>query len=245
MSFIKLKQISGPTGESNNGATIVFENNTPKWTSSNTGALLLPSGDTTARPTGINGHIRYNTETNRADFYLDGSWIDVGPMVGATSLLDGKGGLLPSPVAGQEDRFLRGDGTWQLAPIGFREYTFKINFLSGNINSTTPFQDYNLYDGTVGSTETDWTFTYLSANKFRVSHPLGLDPIMCVFAGYKSASGFTQKIPTGNAPAFSAVYNTETVNSVVKNNITYDGISAGNTNADAAGYAIVKMLFSV
>lgn len=77
MSFIKLKQISGPTGESNNGATIVFENNTPKWTSSNTGALLLPSGDTTARPTGLNGHIRYNTETSKVEAYEAGSWKNV------------------------------------------------------------------------------------------------------------------------------------------------------------------------
>jgi hypothetical protein len=77
MSFIKLKQISGPTGESNNGATIVFENNTPKWTSSNTGALLLPSGNTTARPTGLNGHIRFNSETNRIEAYENGTWKNV------------------------------------------------------------------------------------------------------------------------------------------------------------------------
>lgn len=35
------------------------------------------------------------------------------PMTGATSSADGKGGLVPKPVAGDESKFLRGDGVWQ------------------------------------------------------------------------------------------------------------------------------------
>ena len=39
----------------------------------------------------------------------------VGPMVGATPVLDGQQGLVPKPLAGDDTRFLRGDGTWAVA----------------------------------------------------------------------------------------------------------------------------------
>lgn len=35
------------------------------------------------------------------------------PMVGATEDADGKTGLVPAPKAGEQEKFLRGDGTWQ------------------------------------------------------------------------------------------------------------------------------------
>lgn len=37
-------------------------------------------------------------------------------MTGATSSEAGTGGLVPGPAAGDQDKFLRGDGTWQSAP---------------------------------------------------------------------------------------------------------------------------------
>lgn len=36
----------------------------------------------------------------------------VGVMQGAVDVRDGKGGLVPTPLAGQQDHFLKGDGTW-------------------------------------------------------------------------------------------------------------------------------------
>lgn len=36
------------------------------------------------------------------------------PMTGATSVSNGKSGLVPSPSAGKQNSFLRGDGTWQV-----------------------------------------------------------------------------------------------------------------------------------
>lgn len=55
--------------------------------------------------------------------YYDGSrWVNkslseifeiiVGTMVGATATKDGKSGLVPVPVAGQQDLYLQGNGTW-------------------------------------------------------------------------------------------------------------------------------------
>ena len=39
--------------------------------------------------------------------------VKVNTMVGATESADGKSGLVPTPPAGAQDKFLRGDGTWQ------------------------------------------------------------------------------------------------------------------------------------
>lgn len=46
---------------------------------------------------------------------LDVTVAPMGDMEGATSALDGKGGYVPAPQAGDEDKVLRGDGTWGTA----------------------------------------------------------------------------------------------------------------------------------
>lgn len=38
-------------------------------------------------------------------------------MVGATALQVGETGLVPYPSAGDQNKFLRGDGTWQSLPL--------------------------------------------------------------------------------------------------------------------------------
>ena len=38
------------------------------------------------------------------------------PMTGATSVSDGRTGLVPAPSAGKQNSYLRGDGTWQTPP---------------------------------------------------------------------------------------------------------------------------------
>ena len=39
-------------------------------------------------------------------------------MTGATQSVAGKAGLVPAPGVGSQDKFLRGDGTWQSPPTG-------------------------------------------------------------------------------------------------------------------------------
>ena len=46
---------------------------------------------------------------------LDVTVAPMGDMEGATSALDGKGGYVPAPQAGDEDKVLKGDGTWGTA----------------------------------------------------------------------------------------------------------------------------------
>lgn len=38
------------------------------------GAVILPTGTTNARPTGVNGTIRYNTSNSSLEVYVDGNW---------------------------------------------------------------------------------------------------------------------------------------------------------------------------
>ena len=53
----------------------------------------------------------YTTSSNWSDWQqLDA------PMIGATSASTGKKGLVPAPSAGQQNSYLRGDGTWQIPP---------------------------------------------------------------------------------------------------------------------------------
>ena len=49
----------------------------------------------------------------------------VNQMTGATTNLDGKSGLVPKPLAGQQDHFLKGDGTW--AKITTKTQIFEVS----------------------------------------------------------------------------------------------------------------------
>ncbi len=47
-------------------------------------------------------------------------------MVGATSTADGKRGIVPAPVAGDEEKFLSGDGTWKTAGEHLYQHTYHL-----------------------------------------------------------------------------------------------------------------------
>ena len=64
---------------------------------------------------------------------------EIEPMVGATEDTDGLSGLVPVPLAGENNKFLRGDGTWvsvdtQLPIIN----SAAITSLNGTIGTFTP-----------------------------------------------------------------------------------------------------------
>jgi C1q domain len=112
-------------------------------TISNTGAIKIPVGNTSQRPTGANGYIRYNSETSNFEGY-NGSWSVLNNVAAVTSVggtgtvagitLSGTvtstgnltlGGTLSVPIAnisatGTTDSttFLRGDGTWATPAAG-------------------------------------------------------------------------------------------------------------------------------
>ena len=82
---------------------------------------------------------------------LDVTVAPMGDMEGATSALDGKGGYVPAPQAGDEDKVLKGDGTWGMAgdtasvrydpDTGYIQYTTDGGTTWVNlINTSTPVQ---------------------------------------------------------------------------------------------------------
>lgn len=70
--------------------------------------------------------------------YNNGEWVNaslstiidtaIGEMEGATAVADGQSGLVPAPVRGDQDKFLRGDGTWAAVP--------RVTFHSGSFEET-------------------------------------------------------------------------------------------------------------
>lgn len=61
------------------------------------------------------------------------AWINTSPpnlvdvMQGATSSLNGIKGLVPTPKAGDQEKFLRGDGTWAFPQVNFDNKVFTLN----------------------------------------------------------------------------------------------------------------------
>ena len=70
--------------------------------------------------------------------YMSSAWVNgtindvIGTMKGATDRTDGTSGLVPVPTAGKQNKFLRGDGTWQDA------VTFNTNVFNVSEDSSTP-----------------------------------------------------------------------------------------------------------
>lgn len=66
-----------------------------------TGAVTLPNGSTAQQPSGANGQVRFNTDTNTFDGYSSGSWRQFALSGGVTSFSAGTTGLSPSaPTSG-------------------------------------------------------------------------------------------------------------------------------------------------
>ena len=65
-------------------------------------------------------------------------------MTGATSSIAGTHGLVPAPAAGNQAKFLRGDGTWQTPAAGIDS-----NVIAEDYNSTQTYNiaDYCMYNG--------------------------------------------------------------------------------------------------
>lgn len=93
----------------------------------------------------------YNSGTKIAEIDVDGNTeeIYVPEMTGASSQADGTAGLPPAPEAGDEDKFLRGDGTWAEAGGG----TDYVELTQAEYNALTPEEKENgtLYFITDGS----------------------------------------------------------------------------------------------
>lgn len=77
----------------------------------------------------------YNNETEKWENTSLSTIIDtaVGIMQGATAAAAGKSGLVPSPQVGDQDKFLKGDGTWAFTPTP----TFNADIFSVDNNNVS------------------------------------------------------------------------------------------------------------
>ena len=59
----------------NTSAIIIGTNQNANFTS--TGAIILPTGTTAQRPTGVNGMMRYNSNTSKIEVFVASAWANV------------------------------------------------------------------------------------------------------------------------------------------------------------------------
>lgn len=87
------------------------------------------------------GDVIINSVGNRQILSYDAgsnSWINttiealIGTMQGASATTAGEAGLVPAPLAGDQKKFLRGDGTWSTIDIGEAAFNDKIFTTSSN-----------------------------------------------------------------------------------------------------------------
>lgn len=133
----------------NNGNAIVANYNGQMLTLQN-----IDGSEAVFASTDDNGSITFFTITNGNT--ISSSVMTVSEMVGATATTDGEGGTVPAPEAGDEEKFLKGDGTWAEVSGGCCAEEVSGNPIiltdAKNMNAQSlevdfePIQDLNGYD---------------------------------------------------------------------------------------------------
>lgn len=72
MALVKIKQINNSPAST--GGIVVYDGTNNVWSNNDNNAILVSSGTTGQRPTGVNGMIRYNTTNDCLETYESGSW---------------------------------------------------------------------------------------------------------------------------------------------------------------------------
>lgn len=233
MSVVKIKQLAGPV-DATKGASIVFDNGVPRWSSTVTSALLLPAGDTASRPsTSANGMLRYNSTTDKLETYENGSWVDVRSATFA-SLTDGPGVLQANKLVATNS-----SGTaleYIDKPVvkpTLTKYSFRLNFNGNSDGSPSSYQDV----------PNGWAIA-LNTSTVVVTHNKGARPVF-VFShgktttasattwGMVDAETFNFRVPTQST--FHTAYD---LNTVRFNSVTNSFFATATT-----GYGIVDIWF--
>ena len=96
---------------------------------SGTGAIRVPSGDTSQRGTAGNGDIRYNSELSQLEGYMNNAWTSLGGLIDADqdtfikTELSADDDTLHFQTSGTDRMFIRADGTIELNNLQINDQT--------------------------------------------------------------------------------------------------------------------------
>ena len=79
---------------------------------------------------------------------MDGETLSANVMTGATSIVGGASGMVPAPQAGDENKFLRGDGTWATVSSGSPAILLSVPMQNGSLtyNGAEQSPSWSNYD---------------------------------------------------------------------------------------------------
>ncbi len=155
-----------------------------------TGAIVLPRGTSAQQPVGVNGMLRYNSQSNKFEGFQNGSWQDILTGAATTSFLALTD--TPSTYAGQANKFVRVNaGTTAL------EFTDQIvPSVSGQPAPTGTILD-DLADVTIATPTAGQILTYSSGQWINAAAP--------VSGG--TPAGLNSQLQFNSGGAFGAVSN--------------------------------------
>ena len=221
-----------------------------------TGSLKLPAGNTSQRPTGVAGQIRYNSELTRFEGFNGTNWINLK----GVEDLDGNTKITAELTEGANDNKIRFYNAGQLTVdidanrLNAPKVTVDDITIDGNLISTTTadtdleltangtgsvkFDNFAFKDNTITNTVADSVTTFESTNngyvKFDGTYGLVIP-----------AGGDTQRPPLANTELGQLRWNTDAARTEIydgANWVSVAGSSAGISRADAENIAFEIVL---
>lgn len=231
MSNIYLKQFD--TAPLIEGSIPVVDDSIAKWSEDSTGAILLPTGNTTTRPTGVNGYLRYNSQNNKFEAYENGNWKNIisglsvqdegsgiGATNGITSLNFVGSGVTVTGSGGNATVTIPGGSA------SLQVFTFVVQMTGTNPTS-------------IIGTPSGWTIDIVTTDDIKLTHNLAKQPIGGVVYG-KQSSGLWITRAFGAAASTLTIEYDENDN----DNITYlKNVTTTNTSAASGSQAKIVLYF--
>ena len=221
-----------------------------------TGSLKLPAGNTSQRPTGVAGQIRYNSELTRFEGFNGTNWINLK----GVEDLDGNTKITAELTEGANDNKIRFYNAGQLTVdidanrLNAPKVTVDDITIDGNLISTTTadtdleltangtgsvkFDNFAFKDNTITNTVTDSVTTFESTNNGYVKFDGTYGLII-------PAGGNTQRPPLANTELGQLRWNTDAARTEIydgANWVSVAGSSAGISRADAENIAFEIVL---
>jgi hypothetical protein len=221
-----------------------------------TGSLKLPAGNTSQRPTGVAGQIRYNSELTRFEGFNGTNWINLK----GVEDLDGNTKITAELTEGANDNKIRFYNAGQLTVdidanrLNAPKVTVDDITIDGNLISTTTadtdleltangtgsvkFDNFAFKDNTITNIVADSVTTFESTNNGYVKFDGTYGLII-------PAGGNTQRPPLGNTELGQLRWNTDASRTEIydgANWVSVAGSSAGISRADAENIAFEIVL---